>query len=102
MAKITFNTSDGQSHTLESSKGTIMELAVKNRIRGIDGDCGGVCSCATCHVRVNPDQLDLVGPASELERDMLELDDSANEYSRLGCQIDISEKLDGLILSVAK
>ncbi len=102
MAKITFNTSDGQSHTVEGSKGTIMELAVKNRIKGIDGDCGGVCSCATCHVFVNAQQLDLVGSASEIERDMLELDDSANEFSRLGCQIDISEKIDGLILTVAK
>ncbi len=102
MAKITFKTSDGQSHTVEGSKGTIMELAVKNRIKGIDGDCGGVCSCATCHVFVQADQLDLVGAASEIERDMLELDDSANEFSRLGCQIVVSEKLDGLILTVAK
>ncbi|MCL4168660.1 UNVERIFIED_CONTAM: hypothetical protein GTU68_036314 [Idotea baltica] len=79
-----------------------MELAVENSISGIDGDCGGVCSCATCHVHVLPEFIDKVGRASEIETDMLELDDNTDEYSRLGCQIDITEELDGITLRVAK
>ncbi len=102
MAKITFITSDNQTIEVEGNSGSIMELAVKNNIKGIDGDCGGVCSCATCHVFVSPDQMNWVGNASEIEKDMLELDDNANEFSRLGCQIKINEALDGLVLKVAK
>lgn len=101
MAKITFITKDGESVVLEADSGSIMELAVKNNVKGIDGDCGGVCSCATCHVHVDPLYMEKTGEVSEIERDMLELDDNVNQYSRLGCQIEISEALDGIILSVA-
>ncbi|WP_440875958.1 2Fe-2S iron-sulfur cluster-binding protein [Thalassotalea sp. PLHSN55] len=100
MAKITFITADEEQVTLEADSGSVMELAVENSISGIDGDCGGVCSCATCHVQVKPEQMAQVGAASEIEKDMLELDDNANEYSRLCCQIDISEQLDGITLHV--
>jgi 2Fe-2S ferredoxin len=102
MAKITFITSDRETITLEATSGSVMELAVQNGVKGIDGDCGGVCSCATCHVFVSPDQIEITGEASEIEKDMLELDDNANEYSRLGCQLQVSDDLDGLILTVAK
>ncbi|MBD1390991.1 2Fe-2S iron-sulfur cluster binding domain-containing protein [Neiella sp. HB171785] len=101
MAKITFITPDNESVTLEAEQGSVMELAVSNNIAGIDGDCGGVCSCATCHVHVAPEDVAKVGAASEIEQDMLELDDNANEYSRLCCQIEISEQLDGVTLTVA-
>lgn len=102
MAKITFITSDGETTTVEGTSGSVMELAVQNNIQGIDGDCGGVCSCATCHVHVDPQFTERTGEASEIEKDMLELDDNVNEYSRLSCQLTISEELDGLILRVAK
>jgi ferredoxin, 2Fe-2S len=102
MAKITFLTSDNESIMVEASSGNVMELAVANNIKGIDGDCGGVCSCATCHVHVLPEFLEIVGRASEIETDMLELDDNADEFSRLGCQINITEALDGVVLKVAK
>jgi ferredoxin, 2Fe-2S len=102
MAKITFLTSDNESITVETSSGNVMELAVANNIKGIDGDCGGVCSCATCHVHVLSEFLEIVGRASEIETDMLELDDNADEFSRLGCQINITEALDGVVLKVAK
>jgi ferredoxin, 2Fe-2S len=102
MAKITFLTSDNESIMVEASSGNVMELAVANNIKGIDGDCGGVCSCATCHVHVLPEFLEIVGRASEIETDMLELDDNADAYSRLGCQINITEALDGVVLKVAK
>lgn len=102
MAKITFITSDGDKHTVEGSSGSVMELAVEHGISGIDGDCGGVCSCATCHVHVDEAHTSKTGEASEIEQDMLELDDDANEYSRLCCQLQVSEALDGVIFHVAK
>ncbi|MFY0627112.1 MAG: 2Fe-2S iron-sulfur cluster binding domain-containing protein [Reichenbachiella sp.] len=101
MAKITFITSDEEKITVEGNSGSVMELAVENSIQGIDGDCGGVCSCATCHVHVDEAHTDKTGEASEIESDMLELDDNVNEYSRLCCQLEVSEKLDGLVLHVA-
>ncbi len=101
MAKITFITQDNENIVLEGQSGSVMALAVENGVSGIDGDCGGVCSCATCHVHVNPDQMGMAGEASEIEKDMLELDDNANAQSRLCCQIEISDELDGLILTVA-
>ena len=102
MAKITFITSDNETHIVEGDSGSVMELAVKNGIKGIDGDCGGVCSCATCHVHVSPEDMPKTGEASEIEKDMLELDDNADAYSRLGCQLAISDILDGIVLRVAK
>lgn len=102
MAKITFITSDDQTIELEGDSGSVMELAVEHNVSGIDGDCGGVCSCATCHVHVRPEDMDKTGPASEIETDMLELDDNADSYSRLSCQIPLSDAIDGVILTVAK
>lgn len=102
MAKITFITQDEQTISLEADSGSVMELAVQNDVAGIDGDCGGVCSCATCHVHVTPEHMAQVGEASEIEKDMLELDDNANEYSRLCCQIEVSDQIDGVILRVAQ
>lgn len=101
MANITFITPDGQSISLEGSSGSLMQLAVKHKIPGIDGDCGGVCSCATCHVFVDPAFWDKTGPASGIESDMLEFEDHRNAYSRLSCQLDITEALDGLVVRVA-
>jgi 2Fe-2S ferredoxin len=101
MAKITFITQSEEEITLEGDSSSVMELAVQNGVDGIDGDCGGVCSCATCHVHVQPEFMSKIGEASEIEKDMLELDDNANEFSRLSCQMDISEALDGIILKVA-
>ena len=102
MAKVTFITQENEQITVEADSGSVMELAVENGISGIDGDCGGVCSCATCHVHVAPEHQSKVGPASEIEQDMLELDDNANEFSRLCCQIEISDDIDGVILTVAE
>ncbi|WP_010177733.1 2Fe-2S iron-sulfur cluster-binding protein [Aquimarina agarilytica] len=102
MAKITFITTDNESIELEATSGSVMQLAVDNDVPGIDGDCGGVCSCATCHVHVKPEHMEKTGEASEIENDMLELDDHVNEYSRLCCQLEVSEALDGLVLQVAE
>lgn len=101
MAKITFITQDDETIVVEATSGSVMELAVENGVSGIDGDCGGVCSCATCHVHVAPEHQAKTGEASEIEQDMLELDDEANEYSRLCCQIEVTEDIDGVVFKVA-
>lgn len=101
MAQIHFIDLNKEKITLEADSGSLMELAVQNGIEGIDGDCGGVCSCATCHVHVAAEDAEKVGAASEIEQDMLELDDNANEFSRLCCQIEVSDALDGATFVVA-
>lgn len=75
-----------------------MQGAVANSVRGIIGECGGACSCATCHVYVDPAWLNRVGERSATEKALLEevIDEQPN--SRLSCQINITEDLDGLVV----
>ena len=101
MAKITFITQDNETITAEAQTGSVMELAVQNNVQGIDGDCGGVCSCATCHVYASPKDFEKLAEASEIEKDMLELDDNVTAYSRLSCQIPVNDTIDGIVLQVA-
>ncbi|MGB5666880.1 MAG: 2Fe-2S iron-sulfur cluster-binding protein [Maribacter sp.] len=101
MAKIIFITSENETITAQGKSGSVMQLAVKNKVQGIDGNCGGVCSCATCHVHVQPEYWEKTGAPSELESDMLEFDENVSKHSRLSCQIQISADLDGLVLKVA-
>ena len=79
----------------------LMEIATDNAVEGIDGNCGGVCSCATCHVHVAPDWMERVGPPSETESDVLEFEPNTSERSRLCCQIEMTGELDGIVVSVA-
>ena len=101
MASITFITQAGETHKLSAESGSVMELAVKHGVEGIDGDCGGVCSCGTCHVHVAPEDWEKTGSPGDLEKMMLGFDDQVNAYSRLGCQIPVSDKIDGITLKVA-
>jgi len=102
MAKITFIQKDGEKITVEGDAGNVMQLAVNNGVEGIDGDCGGVCSCATCHVFVAEGDMGKVGEAEEIEADMLELEDNVSDFSRLCCQIQVTDAIDGIELTVAK
>ena len=101
MARITFITRDNEAITLEAHSGSVMELARDNNVKGIDADCGGVCSCATCHVHVEEKYFSQLEDAEEIEKDMLEFEDNANEFSRLSCQLQITESMDGMTLHVA-
>ena len=101
MAKVKFITQTNQIIEVEGTSGSLMELAVENGVVGIDGDCGGVCSCATCHVHVAQSDFEKVGAPEEIESDMLELDDNVSEYSRLSCQIQVSDEIDGMTFTVA-
>ena len=101
MAKVTFITEAGEEITENDGTGSLMEIARQNDVDGIIGACGGVCSCATCHVRVKPEWLERVGRAGEDEQDLLELEDMADERSRLSCQIEMTDELYGLVVEVA-
>jgi 2Fe-2S ferredoxin len=100
LARITYITPDGEEIVVEASGGSLMTAAVENQVKGIDGECGGVCSCGTCHVHVDAAWVDRVGPAGEAEAAMLELDDHVTGASRLGCQVPIRPQLDGLKVRV--
>ena len=100
MPKITFITSDGTERIVDAaSGGTVMEAALDNLVQGIDGDCGGLAACGTCHVYVDPAWMEKAGPATPgIEQDMLSLTDNVQPTSRLSCQITISDELDGLVV----
>ena len=101
MAKITYIEHNGQSHTVEVKKGlSVMEGAVQNNIPGIDADCGGSMACATCHVYVKEEWFDKVNIKSEGEDDMLDQAYEPNKYSRLSCQISVTDDTDGLIVNL--
>lgn len=102
MTTIIFKTPSGEEYPLQGQGGSLMELAVANNISGIDGDCGGVCSCATCHVHVAPEDFAKTGEPNEIEKDMLELADNLSETSRLCCQIDVTDAIDGITVTVAR
>jgi ferredoxin, 2Fe-2S len=100
MPKITFISFSGESRTVEVASGTsLMRAATDNRVDGIDGDCGGNCACATCHVYIDPGWVDRVGARTPCEVDMLNLVAELRDTSRLACQIDVDASLDGLIVA---
>ena len=100
MAKITYITNDNKNHTIDVDNGlTVMEGAVQNDIPGIDADCGGGMACATCHVYVKEEWLDKLPKKEDGEEDMLDMAFEPNKFSRLSCQILISDELDGLTVS---
>ncbi|NLG47951.1 2Fe-2S iron-sulfur cluster-binding protein [Gordonia sp. (in: high G+C Gram-positive bacteria)] len=103
MPTITFISPDGSKHEVEAKVGaSVMETAVKLGVPGVVGECGGGLSCATCHVFVEPHQIELTGVAEDFEEEMLEdAVTPATECSRLSCQIRMTDELDGLILTIA-
>lgn len=103
MPNVTYISPDGTETTLEARDGdSVMEIAVKNGVKGIVAECGGACSCATCHVYVDDAFVAAVGEVSDLEDDMLDGAESERlPVSRLSCQIKMSAELDGLKVRIA-
>lgn len=101
MATINFKTQDGELISAKAGAGSLMGLACKYKVKGILGDCGGVASCGTCHIHIDPADMDKLPPISDAEKDILEFEDNANEYSRLACQLKIKESLEGITVTVA-
>ena len=103
MPNVTYISRDGTETTLEARDGdSVMEIAVKNGVKGIVAECGGACSCATCHVYVDDAFVGVVGEVSDLEDDMLDGAESERlPVSRLSCQIKMCAELDGLKVRIA-
>lgn len=101
MVKITYVQPDGSRQEVEAEPGsTVMEAAIRSAVPGIEAECGGACSCATCHVYVDEDWAATTGEAEPMEQDMLDFAYDVRPTSRLSCQIRVSEDLDGLVVTV--
>lgn len=102
MPKVVFLTLDGAQRVVDAHAGeSVMAAAVRNGIPGIIGECGGNCSCATCHVYVADEFAAEVGDAGDMEDDLLDLGVAdRRETSRLSCQIKVTEDLDGLTVHI--
>lgn len=99
MPKITYIEHSGAEHVVDVPVGsTVMEGAVNNRVPGIDADCGGACSCATCHVYVDDAWVEATGKAESMEQSMLDFANDPKPTSRLSCQIRITDALEGLVV----
>lgn len=97
MGKIIFVTHDGDSHETELVEGkSLMQLATSNGVPGIDGDCGGVCACGTCHIIVDSAWMTHAGARSDDEEQMLGMTPERQTTSRLACQIKAHAAMDGM------
>ena len=101
MPKITYIEHSGKSHTIQVQNGlTVMEGAVQNNIPGIDADCGGSMACATCHVYVKEEWFDKLPKKEDGEEDMIDMAYEPNKFSRLSCQLIVSNELEGLVVNL--
>ena len=99
MPKITYIEFNGTEHVVDVAEGlSVMEGAVQNLVPGIDGDCGGACACATCHVYVDEAWQAKTGKKEQMEQSMLDFASEVHGNSRLCCQIKVTKELDGLIV----
>lgn len=102
MPKVTFVERDGTHREIDADAGqTLLEIAWANDV-DIEGACEGSMACSTCHVIVEPDWFGRVPDASEDEEDMLDLAYDLQKTSRLGCQIKLTDALDGLVVRLPK
>jgi 2Fe-2S ferredoxin len=101
MPRIKFISADGTETEINAETGSsLMVNAVNNGIQGIVAECGGACSCATCHVIVDPTWYAKLTPAAQLEKDMLEFAAEPSPTGRLSCQIPVTDELDGLVVTI--
>lgn len=99
MIKVTYIEFNGTERTVQVEEGmSLMEAAVTKLVPGIDGDCGGMCACATCHVHVDPAWIDKLPAMESLEDAMLNLAEGRDALSRLACQIKAAPDLDGIVV----
>jgi 2Fe-2S ferredoxin len=99
MPKVTFIEFDDTVHTLDAELGaTMMETALQGGVTSIVAECGGACSCATCHVYVDDAWVERLEPRTAEEEDQLDAAFDVRPNSRLSCQIKVTESLDGLVL----
>ncbi|MEE9434392.1 MAG: 2Fe-2S iron-sulfur cluster-binding protein [Sphingorhabdus sp.] len=102
MPKVTVITREGDASEIEAETGlTLMEVIRDNGFDDLLALCGGCCSCATCHVHVDPAYAEKVSKMGEDEDDLLESSDHRDEHSRLSCQIEVTDAIDGLTVTIA-
>ncbi|MFJ2115551.1 MULTISPECIES: 2Fe-2S iron-sulfur cluster-binding protein [unclassified Streptomyces] len=102
MPIVIFESPDGAQRKITAAPGTVlMQAAVSHGVAGIVAECGGNASCATCHVYIDARHGDQVGPPNEVEDEMLDFTAAERRpTSRLSCQIELSDALDGLVVLV--
>lgn len=101
MPKIIYITGDGVRHEIVVENGySVMEGAINNDIDGIVAECGGACACATCHSYVDDAWLEKLPPMDDMEDSMLDAAYERKYNSRLTCQIEVTDELDGLVIHV--
>ena len=101
MAKIKYIEHKGKSHTIDVANGlSVMEGAIQNNIPGIDADCGGSMACATCHVYVKEEWFDKLPKKEDGEEDMIDMAYEPNKFSRLSCQLIVSDEFEGLVVKL--
>jgi len=103
MPKLLVTNRGGEETEVDATAGlSVMENIRDNGFDELLALCGGCCSCATCHVHVDPAFADRLEPMSEDENDLLDSSDHRNETSRLSCQIQMTDALDGLKVTIAE
>jgi 2Fe-2S ferredoxin len=101
MTRVTYIEPDGTVREVDAAPGTtLMEAALDNNVEGIIAECGGACSCATCHVYVAPEWLERLSPPDGQEDGMLDCVIERRPNSRLSCQIQLNDDLDGITVTV--
>lgn len=99
MPRIIFIEFNGIEHLVDADAGSsIMEAAQDKDVPGIEAECGGAGACATCHVYIDEDWIAFSGTAEQMERELLELVEDRREESRLSCQINVSDEMDGMVV----
>jgi len=100
MPKVIYVDHEGTQREVDAKVGTtVMEAAVQNMVPGIDADCGGACACATCHVYVEGSWMEKLKPRDDMEESMLDFAEDVQENSRLSCQIQLTDELDGITVT---
>lgn len=99
MAKITYVEFGGNERVLDITSGrSVMQGAIENNVRGIIAECGGACSCATCHVYVDDAWIERLDKKTQSEEMLLDAVCDLQPNSRLSCQINVNEQLNGLVV----
>jgi 2Fe-2S ferredoxin len=99
MPKITLIEFNGNDHTIEAEVGnSLMQSVIDNAVPGIDADCGGACACGTCHCFIEGEWGTATGEADAMEEAMLGMRPDRADTSRLSCQIDVTQDMDGMVV----
>lgn len=99
MPKITLIEFNGQEHVIDAEPGkSLMQNALDNLVPGIDADCGGACACGTCHCFIDGQWGEALAGTDAMEESMLGMRPDRLDTSRLSCQIDVSEQMDGMVV----